>query len=79
MTCTSGAAGLNISQYNTFRKGGEDGAVFDVGNGKGSLVVKCIDGGGMPPIPPPLNADHIQFLLPGSMKVLKIIDGIHIS
>ena len=55
-----GAGGLNLSQYDTFKKGGNSGAAFAAGNGKGSLVVKRIDGGGMPPIPPPLNAEQVQ-------------------
>lgn len=55
-----GAGGLNLSQYDTFKKGGNGGAAFAAGDGKGSLVVKRIDGGGMPPIPPPLDADQVQ-------------------
>ena len=58
-----GAGGLNLSQYNTFKKGGNSGAAFSAGNGKGSLVVKRIDGGGMPPIPPSLNAEQIQLFI----------------
>ena len=45
-----GAGGLNLTQYDTFKKGGNGGAAFNAGNGNGSLVVKRIDGGGMPPI-----------------------------
>ena len=59
----SSAAGLNLSQYNTFKKGGDGGAAFRSGNGKGSLVVRRIDGGGMPPIPPPLNEEQIQLFI----------------
>ena len=51
------AAGLDLSQYDTFKP------AFVAGNGKGSLVVKRIDGGGMPPIPPPLNADQVQLFI----------------
>ena len=51
------AAGLDLSQYDTFKP------AFVAGNGKGSLVVKRIDGGGMPPIPPPLNADQVQLFV----------------
>lgn len=58
-----GAGGLNLTQYDTFKKGGNGGAAFDAGNGKGSLVVKRIDGGGMPPIPPPLNAEQVQLFV----------------
>ena len=58
-----GAGGLNLSEYDTFKKGGNGGAAFNAGNGKGSLVVKRIDGGGMPPIPPPLDADQVQLFI----------------
>ena len=58
-----GVVGLNLSQYDTFKKGGNGGAVFAAGDGKGSLVVKRIDGGGMPPIPPPLNAEQVQLFI----------------
>ena len=43
-----GAGGLDLTAYDTFKKGGNGGVAFDAGNGKGSLVVKRIDGGGMP-------------------------------
>ncbi len=58
-----GAGGLDLTQYDTFKKGGNGGAAFDAGNGDGSLVVKRIDGGGMPPIPPPLNAEQVQLFV----------------
>ena len=58
-----GVAGLDLSKYDTFKKGGGNGPAFDAGNGNGSLVVKRIDGGGMPPIPPPLNADQVQLFV----------------
>ena len=58
-----GVAGLNLSKYDAFKKGGNGGPVFVAGNGNGSLVVKRIDGGGMPPIPPPLNADQVQLFI----------------
>ena len=58
-----GVAGLDLSQYDTFKNGGNNGAGFVAGDGKGSLVVKRIDGGGMPPIPPPLNGDEIQLFI----------------
>ena len=57
------AAGLDLSKYDTFKKGGNNGPVFVAGDGKGSLVVKRIDGGGMPPIPPPLDADQVQLFI----------------
>ena len=58
-----GAGGLDLTTYDTFKKGGKGGPTFAVGNGKGSLVVKRIDGGGMPPILPPLNADQVQLFV----------------
>ena len=58
-----GAGGLDLSQYDTFKKGGNGGAAFDAGNSKASLVVKRIGGGGMPPIPPPLDANQIQLFI----------------
>ena len=58
-----GAAGLDLSKYDTFKKGGNGGPAFDAGNGKGSLVVKRIDGGGMPPGGPPLDGDQIQLFI----------------
>ena len=58
-----GVAGLNLSQYDTFKKGGANGPAFDAGDGKGSLVVKRIDGGGMPPGGPPLDGDQVQLFI----------------
>lgn len=58
-----GAGGLDLTQYDTFKKGGNGGVAFDAGNGKGSIVVRRIDGGGMPPIPPPLDADQVQLFI----------------
>lgn len=58
-----GAKGLDLSQYDTFKKGGNGGPAFVAGDSKGSLVVGRIDGGGMPPIPPPLNADQVQLFI----------------
>ena len=57
------ARGLDLTQYDTFKKGGNGGPAFVAGDGKGSLVVKRIDGGGMPPIPPPLNAAQVQLFI----------------
>ena len=58
-----GVAGLNLSQYDTFKKGGANGPAFVAGDGKGSLVVKRIDGGGMPPGGPPLDGDQVQLFI----------------
>ena len=55
--------GLNLTQYDTFKKGGNTGPAFAAGDGKGSLVVKRIDGGGMPLGGPPLNAGQIQLFV----------------
>ena len=58
-----GVAGLDLSKYDTFKKGGNGGPAFTAGDGDGSLVVKRIDGGGMPPGGPPLDADQIQLFI----------------
>ena len=58
-----GAKGLDLSKYDTFKKGGNGGPGFIAGNGKGSLVVERIDGGGMPPGGPPLDGDQIQLFI----------------
>ena len=55
--------GLDLSQYDAFKKGGNGGPVFTAGDGDGSLVVNRIDGGGMPPGGPPLDADQIQLFI----------------
>ena len=55
--------GLDLSQYDTFKNGGNRGPGFVAGDGKGSLVVEFIDGGGMPPGGPPLDADQIQLFI----------------
>ena len=55
--------GLDLSKYDSFKKGGNGGPAFVAGNGNGSLVVKRIDGGGMPPGGPPLNADQVQLFV----------------
>ena len=54
---------LDLSSYDTFKKGGKGGATFVAGDGKGSLVVTRIDGGGMPPSGPPLDQDEIQLFI----------------
>ena len=58
-----GAAGLDLTKYDTFKQGGNNGPGFDAGDGKGSLVVKRIDGGGMPLGRPPLDGDQIQLFI----------------
>lgn len=58
-----GVAGLDLSKYDTFKKGGANGPAFAAGDGKGSLVVKRIDGGGMPPGGPPLDGDQVQLFI----------------
>ena len=58
-----GVAGLDLSEYDAFKKGGANGPAFDAGDGKGSLVVKRIDGGGMPPGGPPLDGDQVQLFI----------------
>ena len=58
-----GAAGLDLTKYDTFKKGGNTGPAFAAGDGKGSLVVGRIDGGGMPPGGPPLDGDQIQLFI----------------
>ena len=58
-----GAAGLDLTEYDTFKNGGNGGPAFAAGDGKGSQVVIRIDGGGMPPIPPPLNAEEVQLFI----------------
>ena len=63
--CHDNAAngGLNLTTYDNFKKGGNQGPAFVVGDGKASLVVRRIDGGGMPPGGPPLNADQIKLFV----------------
>ena len=61
-----GAAGLDLTKYDTFKKGGNGGVAFVAGNGKGSLVVKRIDGTQPPQMPigqPPLDADAVQLFI----------------
>lgn len=58
-----GIAGLNLTTYDTFKKGGNNGPGFIAGDGKGSLVVIRIDGGGMPPGGPPLDGDQVQLFI----------------
>lgn len=55
--------GLDLSQYDTFKKGGNGGPAFVAGNGKGSRVVERIDGGGMPPGGPPLDGNQVQLFI----------------
>jgi hypothetical protein len=55
--------GLNLETYANFKKGGNGGAAFVPKKGKSSLVVKRIDGGGMPRNRPPLKKDQIQLFI----------------
>ena len=55
--------GLDLTTYDTFKQGGNTGPGFVAGDGKGSLVVKRIDGGGMPLGGPPLDADQVQLFV----------------
>ncbi len=57
------SGGLDLTSYDNFKKGGNNGLAFVAGDGEDSLVVKRIDGGGMPPLGPPLNADQIQLFV----------------
>ena len=57
------SARLDLRSYDGLKRGGTHGAIVSLGNGKGSLIVKRIDRGGMPPIPPPLNAEQIQLFI----------------
>ena len=63
--CHDNAAsgGLNLTTYDNFKKGGNTGPAIVVGNDQASFVIERIDGGGMPPIGPPLNADQIQLFV----------------
>ncbi len=58
--------GLNLSSYDTFQTGGVSGAAFVANDGKGSLIVKRIDGSQAPQMPPggnPLNGEQIQLFI----------------
>jgi len=60
------AGGLDLSNYDAFKKGGNGGAAFVAGDGKGSLVVKRIDGSKAPQMPlgaAPLNGEQIQLFI----------------
>ena len=60
-TGLSPARGLDLTDYNSFKEGGDSGMPFVDGNSAGSLVVTRIDGGGMPPPGnTPLTAEQIQ-------------------
>lgn len=58
-----GAGGLDLTNYDSFKKGGNTEPGFIAGDGKGSFVVKRIDGGGMPLGRPPLDGDQIQLFI----------------
>lgn len=60
-----GANGLNLSDYDNFKKGGNRGPAFTAGDGQGSLIVKYINGRMQPQMPiggNPLNAEQIQLI-----------------
>ncbi len=62
----NGGGGLDLTEYDTFKAGGNRGAAFVVGNGDGSLVVKYIKGEMQPQMPiggVPLNAEQIQLFV----------------
>lgn len=52
--------GLNMETYANFQKGGNSGPVFIPGDSDNSLVVRRIDGGGMPAQGGPLSKAQIQ-------------------
>jgi hypothetical protein len=57
---------LDLSNYDTFKQGGNNNAAFVADDGEGSLVVKRIDGSQppqMPPGGPPLDQDQIQLFI----------------
>jgi hypothetical protein len=57
---------LDLSNYDTFKDGGDSGAAFVADDGEESLVVKRIDGSQppqMPPNGPPLDQDEIQLFI----------------
>ena len=60
--CHAGAnppKGLNLETYAGFEKGSNGGPVFNPGDSKDSVVIRRIDGGGMPP-GAPLAEEQIQ-------------------
>jgi hypothetical protein len=59
----AGQNGLNLETYDNFKKGGNSGPAFIAGDGKNSLVVQRIDGGGMPLGGRPLDEDEIQLFI----------------
>ena len=54
---------LDLRNYEGLKRGSSQSDVFIAGNGNSSLIVRRIDGGGMPPIKPPLNAEQIQLFI----------------
>lgn len=67
--CHSGnnrSGGLDLTEYDTFKDGGNRGPAFDAGNADDSLVVKYIKGEMQPQMPiggAPLNAEQIQLFV----------------
>jgi hypothetical protein len=57
---------LDLSNYDTFKQGGNNNAAFVADDGEGSLVVKRIDGSQppqMPPGGPPFDQDEVQLFI----------------
>ncbi len=60
------AGGLDLTNYDAFKKGGNSGAAFIAKDGKGSLIVTRIDGTKLPIMPlggVPLNQDEVQLFI----------------
>ena len=59
----NGPDGIDLSTYQAFIRGGEDGPVFEPGNARSSDVVEEIVSGRMPPGGPRLSNDQIQLFI----------------
>ncbi|RKU28762.1 hypothetical protein C6497_08360 [Candidatus Poribacteria bacterium] len=62
----NGAGGLDLTEYDTFKDGGNRGPAFEAGNADGSLVIKYIKGEMQPQMPiggAPLNAEQINLFV----------------
>ena len=55
-------SGLLLTTYDNFKKGGNGGPAFVPKDSKRSLIVKRIDGGGMPKGRAPLKKEQIQLI-----------------
>ncbi len=58
-----GAAGLDLTSYDSFKAGGHGGAVFVANDGENSRVVQLIQDGSMPIGGTPLNAEQVQLFI----------------